>query len=137
MNAVSPKRVRLGRPAISSAGHRLRDTQEVRGSSPLSPRDECRYEGNPGSNGAGRRGLFAALLVAIAALTYRNTRQLNEDARWVAHTNEVLDLTGEVLLAIVDAETGQRGFLLTGRDEYLEPYNSALQRFEGLLATLK
>ncbi len=82
-------------------------------------------------------GLFAALLVAIAALTYRNTSQLNEDARWVAHTNEVLDLTGEVLLAIVDAETGQRGFLLTGRDEYLEPYNSARKRLEGLLATLK
>ncbi len=82
-------------------------------------------------------GLFAALLVAIAALTYRNTSQLNEDARWVAHTNKVLDLTGEVLLAIVDAETGQRGFPLTGRDEYLEPYNSARKRFEGLLATLK
>ncbi|HMF36804.1 MAG TPA: CHASE3 domain-containing protein [Isosphaeraceae bacterium] len=82
-------------------------------------------------------GLFAALLVTIAALTYRNTSQLNEDASWVAHTNEVLDLTGEVLLAIVDAETGQRGFLLTGRDEYLEPYNSALKRLEGLLATLK
>ncbi|MGC1720722.1 MAG: CHASE3 domain-containing protein [Isosphaeraceae bacterium] len=82
-------------------------------------------------------GLFAALLVAIAALTYRNTSQLNEDARWVAHTNKVLDLTGEVLLAIVDAETGQRGFLLTGRDEYLEPYNSARKRLEGLLATLK
>ena len=62
-------------------------------------------------------GLFAALLVAIAVLTYRNTSQLSEDARWVAHTNEVLDLTGEALLAVVDAETGQRGFLLTGRDE--------------------
>jgi len=82
-------------------------------------------------------GLFAALLVAIAVLTYRNTRQLNDDAGWVAHTNQVLDLTGEVLLALVDAETGQRGFLLTGRDEYLEPYNSALKRLDGLLATLK
>ena len=38
-------------------------------------------------------GLFAALLVLIAVLTYRNTKQLNDDAGWVAHTNEVLDLS--------------------------------------------
>ena len=82
-------------------------------------------------------GLFAALLIFIAVLTYRNTSRLNEDARWVAHTNEVLDLTGGVLLALVDAETGQRGFLLTGRDDYLEPYYSALERLDGLLAALK
>jgi methyl-accepting chemotaxis protein len=82
-------------------------------------------------------GLFAALLVVIAVLTYRNTSQLENDAGWVAHTNEVLDLTGGVLLALVDAETGQRGFLLTGKDEDLEPYNSARKRLDGLLATLK
>ena len=81
--------------------------------------------------------LFAALLIAIAALTYRNTSVLNEDAGWVAHTNQVLDLTGEVLLALVDAETGQRGFSLTGRQEFLEPYSAAVQRLDGLLATLK
>ena len=100
-------------------------------------RDGCTHEGNPGSYGAGRRGLFAALLVVIAVLTYRNTRQLDEDAGWVAHTNKVLDLADAVLLALVDAETGQRGFLLTGKDEYLEPYNSALKRLDGLLETLK
>ena len=81
--------------------------------------------------------LLAALLITIAALTYHNTRQLDHDAGWVAHTHAVLDLTDEVLLAIVDAETGQRGFLLTGREEYLEPYNSALKRLDALLAALK
>src|SRR4051812_43202815 len=34
-------------------------------------------------------GLLAALLAANAAVSYRNTRQLDEDARWVAHTHEV------------------------------------------------
>ena len=43
-------------------------------------------------------GLFAVLLVVIAVLTYRNTRQLDEDAGWVAHTNKVLDLADAVLL---------------------------------------
>ncbi len=81
-------------------------------------------------------GLIAALLVAIAALTYRNTRQLDRDASWVAHTNAVLDLTAEVLLTMVDAETGQRGFLITGREEYLEPYKSSRNRLDGLVANL-
>jgi PAS domain S-box-containing protein len=82
-------------------------------------------------------GLVTALLVVDAVLTYLNTRQLNEDAALVAHTHEVLDLTDAVMLALVDAETGERGFLLTGRDEYLRPYDLALPRLAGRLAALK
>jgi CHASE3 domain sensor protein len=42
-----------------------------------------------------------------------------------------------VLLTLVDAETGQRGFLLTGVSDYLEPYDSAQQRISGDLDALK
>ena len=101
-------------------------------------RDECRYERNHGSDAPGRRGSIRGSADRhCCGLTYRNTSVLNEDAGWVAHTNQVLDLTAEVLLALVDAETGQRGFLLTGRQEYLEPYSAAVQRLDGLLSTLK
>ena len=82
-------------------------------------------------------GLVVALLVTIAALTYRNTQQLNEDAGWVGHTHDVLDLTSDVLLALVDAETGERGFIITGRDSYLEPYNAAVRRLDGLMGACK
>lgn len=63
-------------------------------------------------------GLVAALLVLNAALTYHNTRQLDEDARWVARTHEVLDALGQVISTVKDAETGQRGFLITGQSGY-------------------
>jgi hypothetical protein len=43
-------------------------------------------------------GLVVAILILTAALTYRNTQRLTEDAGWVADTQEVLDLTAEVLL---------------------------------------
>jgi PAS domain S-box-containing protein len=82
-------------------------------------------------------GLVTALLVVNAAITYRNTRQINEDAGWVARTHEVLDLTGNVMLGLVDAETGERGFLLTDREEYLQPYLTALPRLNDRLARLK
>lgn len=60
-------------------------------------------------------GLLVPLLLLSAVLNYRNTRQLNEDAGWVTDTHVVLNLTDDVMLALVDAETGQRGFLITGR----------------------
>src|SRR5690348_11954367 len=82
-------------------------------------------------------GLVVALLVGNAVLAYRNTRQLLEDAGWVAHTQEVLDLTSDVLRTLVDAETGQRGFLITGKDNFLEPYDQALARLDQQVRTLK
>src|SRR5262245_39279925 len=82
-------------------------------------------------------GLVVALLVGNAGLAYRNTRQLLEDAGWVAHTQEVLDLTSDVLRTLVDAETGQRGFLITGKEEFLEPYQQALARLDQQVRALK
>jgi PAS domain S-box-containing protein len=82
-------------------------------------------------------GLVVALLLVNAALTLRNTQQLDRDARWVAQTHELLDLTGDVLLTLIDAETGQRGFLVTGREDFLGPYHAALARREDRMAALK
>ena len=71
-------------------------------------------------------GLVVALLILNAGLTYRNTSQLDDDARWVAHTHEALDALKEVISTVKDAETGQRGFLITGQSRYLEPYHAAV-----------
>ena len=43
----------------------------------------------------------------------------------------------DVLFALLDAETGQRGYLLTGRVSYLEPYDAAINKVEPLLARLE
>ena len=82
-------------------------------------------------------GLVAALLVASAAVNSRNTRELDENAAWVAHTHAVLDLAADALRTQVDAETGVRGYVIAGRDEFLEPYHEARTHFGGRLATLK
>ena len=71
-------------------------------------------------------------------MNYRNTWQLNEDAGWVAQTHDLLDNTTDVLLTIVDAETGERGYLISSREErFLDPYNAALTRLDNRLAALK
>jgi PAS domain S-box-containing protein len=71
-------------------------------------------------------GAVLAVLILSAMASYWNTRQLHKDAGWVAHTHEVLDALQELQTAVTDAETGQRGYLLTADDHYLEPYDHAI-----------
>jgi PAS domain S-box-containing protein len=76
------------------------------------------------------RALFALALFTIVgttAVSYRNTRRLAAQARWVEHTYEVREAIAGVLSSLQDAETGQRGFVLTGDESHLEPYNAALR----------
>jgi methyl-accepting chemotaxis protein len=69
--------------------------------------------------------LALAILVAIGTVTYRSTAKLTETAEWVIHTHRVLDELEGVLSGMQDAETGQRGYILTGDEKYLEPYRGA------------
>jgi PAS domain S-box-containing protein len=79
----------------------------------------------------------AAVLVVSAGLTFRNTQQLNEDLGWVAHSHAVLDSCSDIMLAVVDTETAEGGFIITGDEAFLEPYNAALNRIDGIMASLK
>ncbi len=82
-------------------------------------------------------GLVLVLLVANAVLSYRGTRALLDASARTVHTHEVLGKLKDTLLTMTDAETGQRGFLLTGEAAYLKPYEAAVARLEEHLARLK
>ena len=71
-------------------------------------------------------GGLVALLVVATVLTLLNTWRLNEDAFWVGHTHEVRADLESVLSLAKDAETGGRGYVITGEPHYLEPYNAAI-----------
>ncbi|UNU26161.1 sensor histidine kinase [Microcoleus vaginatus] len=73
-------------------------------------------------------GMVVALLIFNAATSYRNTLKLLENEHWVSHTHQVLTELEATLSTLKDAETGQRGYLLTGEERYLEPYHSAIAR---------
>ena len=82
----------------------------------------------------GKYGLFErtalplALVVLVAAilLVYRDGVLYGEARREARQTEQLVATTASLLSALKDAETGQRGYLLTGRAEYLDPYTSAL-----------
>jgi signal transduction histidine kinase len=82
-------------------------------------------------------GIVLAALIANAALSYRATRVLINNERLVSDTHQVLAALEVVLSTLKDAETGERGFIITGSNEYLEPYRSAVRQIDEELQNLK
>ena len=82
-------------------------------------------------------GLSALTLVLVAVVSYRNAYLLIENDAWVAHSHQVRIELADLLSELKDAETGQRGYLLTGDDNYLEPYTSSLGALQTTLAELR
>ncbi|MDP6546391.1 MAG: CHASE3 domain-containing protein [Phycisphaerae bacterium] len=74
---------------------------------------------------------------AAAAAAQTAVKTLDETTTWVAHTYEVIAQANEILAATVDMETGMRGYLLAGKDEFLAPYTAGKKTFVEKLAALK
>src|SRR5271170_2202083 len=67
-----------------------------------------------------------AILLCIGWVSFQSTVRDEEDRTWVTHTHLVIETTERILIDITQAETSQRGYLLTGEDKYLRPYIIAL-----------
>jgi PAS domain S-box-containing protein len=96
---------------------------------------EIRLRSAPSQNGAdalGRRSILwsmvgLGMLVVIGLAGVLALRQVNESDYWVDHTREVITANQQLLSDVKDAESAERGYIITGEDRYLEPYNSAAQ----------
>lgn len=75
--------------------------------------------------------------VIIGVVGYRNITSLIETNQWVIHTNEVLRNINLCLSSMQDTETGQRGYIMTGVDSYLEPYSSGSTSAGDYIKTLR
>ncbi len=73
--------------------------------------------------------LFAVSIINLF-LTFKLEAYGKEKLKWVIHTHEVLIQSERLLNSLTDAETGQRGFLLTENVDYLEPYYTGLSNIE-------
>ena len=84
---------------------------------------------------AGAVLLLAAIILGAALSDARSQRQVA--AGWERHTYEVLIESRDFLAAFQDAESGQRGYVLTGDAQYLELYNAGMKTAPGRLADLR
>ena len=67
---------------------------------------------------------FVLLIMVGIALTFL-VRSQQSDHAMVEHTMEVREALNGARLSVADAETGMRGFLITGREDYLVPFENA------------
>jgi CheY-like chemotaxis protein len=97
-------------------------------------RDDVRFAMEPRT--------FAGFLVAIAAVTviaalsYQSLHTTENAAENLARTAEVQTHTEVLLSTLKDAETGQRGYLLTGHEDYLAPFLDAKHALPAQFASL-
>jgi len=64
------------------------------------------------------------LIIGIGVSSYRNANEVFETAEWRAHTYKILNAIEDVLTQLVGAEEGQRSYLITGDENYLQNYNA-------------
>ncbi|HWH72166.1 MAG TPA: CHASE3 domain-containing protein, partial [Candidatus Sulfotelmatobacter sp.] len=81
--------------------------------------------------------LAMAILALIGWQGVRNRLATAESERWEDHTHLAIQQFEELLSDLKDVETGQRGFLIAGTQNYLEPYHEALGVMDQKLASLR
>lgn len=82
-------------------------------------------------------GLGFVLLAVIGAIAYRSVDVLTRTSYRVTHSHAINERLTQLLGLIGDAETGQRGFVITGNDAFLEPHNAAVAAIPGVLEELR
>jgi len=89
------------------------------------------------------RDIYMALVVAVALLlacgaySWRAGRNVDAALATLQQSHAMEAAIGQVLMLTTDAETGQRGFILTGDNRYLSPYEAAEGRFDAALQRLQ
>ncbi|MDQ3820019.1 MAG: GGDEF domain-containing protein [Acidobacteriota bacterium] len=122
----------------------LNTTPEIHLSLPPAAKDSApQAPGNSGSKRTYRRNiliwfaLMAALLLAGGYFAYRNANGFISDVEDVERTNQVLNALTDSFSALKDVESGGRGYVLSGQQEYLEPTYVARQQVFTNLQTLR
>ncbi len=80
---------------------------------------------------------IAIVPMVLATLGWWSSLQYRDRVAWVSHTQQVMSQIDDVMLTVTNAETGQRGYLLTGDPSYLMPFEAAQHRIGDSLAQLR
>lgn len=81
--------------------------------------------------------VLAVLFVMVALLFARFSQQFEEARVWVRHTNDVISATNSLFEAVLQSESSERGYLITGAPDYLQRYTQSRDRVPGLLSELR
>jgi methyl-accepting chemotaxis protein len=82
-------------------------------------------------------GVATLTVAVIAFVSYRAASRLIENDAWVTHTHQVRTELADLLSELKDTETGQRGYIISGEESYLAPYQSGLAAIAGTLSDVR
>ena len=82
-------------------------------------------------------GVTVFILVILCLIVWNAINTLNGTAKMVEHTYKVIDESNGLVNAMVDQETGLRGYAVGGQEDYLEPYFSGQEKFNVYLEDVK
>lgn len=81
---------------------------------------------------------FSLLLLLLSSIaSYLSIRNLIDSAEWVDHTNQVISQLEQVNVTLVQAESSQRGYLLSGEESFLTAYDATSKMVPAKVAALK
>jgi PAS domain S-box-containing protein len=84
--------------------------------------------------------VFIVLLLVLSSIfyiTFKRSQFAKESEQWINHTHQVLNSLERVLSSVVDIETSQRGYIITGNEEYLAPLKLAEKENDPQLSKLR
>jgi methyl-accepting chemotaxis protein len=76
------------------------------------------------------------LMVILGIISINATTSLTDTNKWVNHTHEVIGDANNILASAVNMETGMRGYLLAGKEGFLNPYTQGKEDFRKEIASL-
>ncbi|MBY0363794.1 MAG: CHASE3 domain-containing protein [Phreatobacter sp.] len=82
-------------------------------------------------------GVLILLSATLNAVIYYNKLTVQQANSWTTHTYQVIDQADAVMAAMVDQETGFRGYLITANADNLQPYRSGFTQFRTALGKIK
>jgi methyl-accepting chemotaxis protein len=69
-------------------------------------------------------------VLTVNSVIYFKSKEVKETTAWNDHTLKVMAVSNDMLMGMVNQETGFRGFLLSGEEKFLEPYRAGWSDFE-------
>ncbi|MDP9959225.1 response regulator [Chryseobacterium lathyri] len=82
-------------------------------------------------------GLSLLILIASSVASYLSIQRQMDHRESLSQSRRSITAVKDVLVALLDAETGNRGYQLTGKESFLEPYNRSLSEFSKAIERAK
>ncbi|MBN8651030.1 MAG: CHASE3 domain-containing protein [Cytophagales bacterium] len=80
--------------------------------------------------------ITASVVLALSLYAYISIQRFIDSTKAQDHTREVVNVSQQILSAVTDMETAQRGFVITEDEKYLQPYHNAILNLDSFVLRL-